>query len=113
KGPPGQDDQDVVTPNPDVTFTNQPDPRFFPELATVKVPAVGPNVQTLNQQPAYSKLDQLRRAGVTTLLADRLTDYARRTGQTRFTFDGQTVVDITGYRPGAGVGAQGIRPLPQ
>ena len=46
---------------------------------------------------------------MTTLLADQLSGYAPRTGQTRFTFDGRTVIDITGYRPGG----RGIRPLAQ
>ena len=96
-----------MTPNPDVSFSNRRDPRFFPDLPSVKVPAVGPGVNTLNNAPEYSRLGLLRRAAATTLVGDRLSGYAARTGQTRFTFDGRTVVDITGFRPGA----QGIRPL--
>jgi hypothetical protein len=53
--------------------------------------------QSLQPAPTFRTLDPIRRAAVTTLLADRLTEYARRTGQTRFVVDGK-LVDISGYR---------------
>lgn len=97
----GNDNFDKVTPNPEVKFINAPDPKFFPELPTVKKPAPNlPGDPTFAPQPTYSRLDRLRQAALTTLMADRLFDYSRRTGQTRFTLDGKSVVDISGFRPG-------------
>ena len=79
-----------MTPNNSVVFRDAPDPRFFPELPTVKVPV------SLLGAPTVRRLDTIRRAALTTLLADRLRDYSRRTGQTRFVLGGQ-IVDISGY----------------
>ena len=92
---------DPVTPNRDVTFVDAPDTQFFPNTPTVKKPVA------FAPPPTYRRLDNLRRAAVTTLLADRLSTYARRTGQTRFVLDGQ-VVDISGYQ--GGVGLRGVGP---
>lgn len=95
KSPDGNDNADRVTPNSrDANFRLQPDPRFFPELPAVNVPV---DVATKNP-PTVNQLDVVRRAALTTLLADRLNGFARRTGQTRFNVGGQ-IVDITGYRP--------------
>lgn len=94
KSPTGNDNLDRVTPNRSVVFEDVSDPRFFPEVPTVKVPV------SVAGAPGVRGLDSIRRAALTTLLADRLSDYARRTGQTRFVLDGQ-IVDISGYhRPG-------------
>jgi hypothetical protein len=94
KAPNGNDNNDKITPNPDVkVFLNVPDPKFFPELASVKVPAK----DSIRPLPTYRSLDLLRKAAVTTLLADALSGYVKRTGQTRFVVDRQ-VIDITGYR---------------
>ncbi len=48
----------------------------------------------------------MRRAALTTVVADTLKDYSNRTGQTRFvitdTINGspvQKIIDISGYRP--------------
>jgi hypothetical protein len=97
KDPNGNDALDKITPNPDVKFTNAPDRKFFPELASVKVPVQN----TMKPLPTYRSLDQLRRAAATTLLADALVGYVKRTGQTRFVVDNQ-VIDITGYHRAPG-----------
>lgn len=98
KDPGGDDDKDVVTPNPDVTFTDTPDYKFFPQvpLPGVKVPTAFRNAPTFGGL-TRSREDFLRKAAFTTLVAEQLHDYARRTGQTRFVVDGK-IVDITGYR---------------
>ena len=51
----------------------------------------------LTNRPTFRKLGFLRKAAVTTLMADQLRGYARRTGQTRFVVDGK-ILDITGYK---------------
>jgi hypothetical protein len=90
----GNDANDVVTPHPDVTFTDVPDPRFQPAAATVK----SPDPTSFDQTPTtVSKLNELRRAAATTILADQLHDFAQRTGQTRFVIDGK-IIDISGYK---------------
>ncbi len=94
----GNDAMDVVTPNPDVTFFDEADPRFLPAAPTVKkpfTPGFDPNTQ--DAQTRFSGLNSLRRAAVTTILADQLHDFARRTGQTRFVVDGR-IIDVSGYR---------------
>ncbi len=92
----GNDNLDQVTPNADVTtFNNVAEPRFFPQVPTVKVPAAG--INALSNIPRYSTSDNLRRAAFTTLTAEKLSGFANRTGQTRFVIDGK-IVDITGYR---------------
>ena len=93
---------DQVTPNRDVAFVSAPDPAFFPNVPTVEKPVA------FGDRPTYRRLDNLRRAAATTLLADRLSSYARRTGQTRFVLDGQ-VVDISGYQGGVGPRGGGLR----
>ncbi len=95
KSPTGNDELDRVTPNSSVVFRDASDPRFFPELPTVKVPV------SVRGAPTVRGLDTIRRAALTTLLADRLRDYSRRTGQTRFVL-GDQIVDISGYRRPAG-----------
>ena len=95
KDPMGNDANDLVTPNPDVgAFDDVADPRFLPAAPTVKVP----RQNTFNTAGTrFSELNNLRRAAATTVLADQLHDFARRTGQTRFVIDGK-VIDISGYR---------------
>ena len=46
-----------------------------------------------------SRLDQVRAAAATTLMAEKLFDFSKRTGQTRFLVDGNKIIDISGYRP--------------
>lgn len=97
KDPGGNDNLDQVTANPDVTgFQNVPDPLFFPSLPTVKVPDRGPNA--LNNLPQYRNQHALQRAAITTVTAEGLSAYSKRTGQTRFVIDGK-IVDISGYKP--------------
>lgn len=90
----GNDANDQVTPNSDVEFENVVDPRFLPAAPTVKQPLKN----TFNQAGTnFRELNNLRRAAVTTILADQLYDVARETGQTRFAVDGK-IIDISGYR---------------
>ncbi|EMI21000.1 secreted protein [Rhodopirellula maiorica SM1] len=83
-------DYDAVQPNTDVEFINQRDPDFSPNV-DAKVPTslnpVGTN---------FRDLDFMRRAALTTLVADQLQAYAKRTGQTRFVFQDR-IIDISGY----------------
>ncbi len=99
KDPNGNDANDLVTVNPDVSeFLDVPDPRFQPQAPTVRVPAPG---AFSNRGTQFSTLDLTRRAAVTTLMADQFYDYARRTGQTRFVLEdagGVRILDISGYR---------------
>lgn len=96
KDPGGNDANDQVTVNSQVTeFLDQADPLFFPTNPTVKVPGRGPDL--LTDRPSFSTLNPLRKAAATTLMADQLFEYARRTGQTRFVVDGK-ILDISGYR---------------
>jgi hypothetical protein len=92
----GNDANDQVTINTQVTeFVDKADPLFFPSNPTVKVPGRGTDL--LTNQPSYRTLDPLRKAAATTLMADQLFEYARRTGQTRFVIDGK-ILDISGYQ---------------
>jgi hypothetical protein len=93
KDPGGNDANDQVQPNTDVTFEDAVDPRFLPQSPTVKVPT-----EVANTGTGVADLSFLRRAAFTTLVADQLQDYSRRTGQTRFVVDGK-IIDISGYRP--------------
>ncbi len=100
KDPNGNDANDVVQANTQQgDFSDVADPRFLPANPTVKVPTAG---QYDSDPTRYSNLNLLRRAALTTLVADSLHDYSRRTGQTRFVLqepDGrQRIIDITGYR---------------
>jgi hypothetical protein len=95
KSPTGNDNLDIVHPNPQVTFTKFVDNKFFPELPFVQIPASNNPFQPL---PNYGSLDLIRRAAFTTLMADSLFNYSRRTGQTRFVVDNR-IVDISGYHP--------------
>jgi hypothetical protein len=100
KDPNGNDANDVVQANTQQgDFSDVADPRFLPANPTVKVPTAG---QYDSNPTRYSNLNLLRRAALTTLVADSLHDYSRRTGQTRFVLqepDGrQRIIDITGYR---------------
>jgi hypothetical protein len=91
----GNDANDLVTPNPDVgQFDDVADPRFLPAVPLVKVPQTG---SFDSSGTRFSQLNQLRRAAATTILADQLHDFARRTGQTRFVVDGR-IIDISGYK---------------
>ncbi len=89
----GNDANDQVTTNPDVTYEDAVDPRFLPQSPTVKVPA-----SVADRGTNIDDLHFLRRAAFTTLVADQLNDYSLRTGQTRFVIDGK-IVDISGFRP--------------
>lgn len=94
----GNDALDDVTPNPDVTFTNEVDPRFLPAAPTVKQPVAQTlDANTQDAQTRFSGLNRLRRAAVTTIMADQLHDFARRTGRTRFVVDGR-IIDVSGYQ---------------
>ncbi|EMI20346.1 secreted protein [Rhodopirellula maiorica SM1] len=93
KDPGGNDANDLVQPNTDVTFTDDTDPRFLPQSPTVKVPE-----SVANTGVGVKELNFLRRAAFTTLVADQLQDYSRRTGQTRFVVDGK-IIDISGFQP--------------
>ena len=96
KDPGGNDANDQVTVNTQVTeFVDKADPLFFPSNPTVKVP--GRSADLLTNQPSFRTLDPLRKAAATTLMADQLFEYARRTGQTRFVIDGK-ILDISGYQ---------------
>lgn len=89
----GNDANDSVTPNSDVTFVDAVDPRFLPQSPTVKEPdTYTPSGTTLRE------LNLMRRAAFTTLVADQLQEFSRRTGQTRFVVDGR-IVDISGFQP--------------
>lgn len=96
KDPGGNDANDQVTVNTQVTsFVDEADPLFFPSNPTVKVPGRGSDL--LTNRPSFSTLDPLRKAAATTLMADQLFEYSRRTGQTRFVIDGK-ILDISGYK---------------
>jgi len=96
KDPGGNDANDQVTVNTQVTeFVDKADPLFFPSNSTVKVPGRGSDL--LTNPPSFRTLDPLRKAAATTLMADQLFEYARRTGQTRFVVDGK-ILDISGYQ---------------
>lgn len=96
KDPGGNDANDQVTVNTQVTsFVDEADPLFFPSNPTVKVPGRGADL--LTNRPSFSTLDPLRKAAATTLMADQLFEFSRRTGQTRFVIDGK-ILDISGYQ---------------
>jgi hypothetical protein len=63
----------------------------------VEVPAQSP-LKPILPLPTYGGLNLIEKAGFTTLMANSLYAYSRRTGQTRFVVD-HRVVDISGYRP--------------
>ena len=93
----GNDANDTVTTNPEIPldrFVDVNDPLFQPSAGLVKAPPA----DALPTGPTeFSQLDSVRRAAATTLVAEKLYDFARRTGQTRFVIDGQ-LIDISGYR---------------
>ena len=89
----GNDANDLVQPNTDVTFVDDADPRFLPQSPTVKVPD-----SVANTGVGVQELNFMRRAAFTTLVADQLQDFSRRTGQTRFVVDGK-IIDISGFQP--------------
>lgn len=93
KDPGGNDAKDLVTPHSEVTFTDEVDPRFLPQSPTVKEPDTFAGTGT-----TLSELKFVRRAAFTTLVADQLQEFSRRTGQTRFVVDGK-IVDISGFQP--------------
>jgi hypothetical protein len=97
KDPGGDDALDQVTPNTDVHFEDVADPEFFPEIPTVKAPRPDSDGVVMRGPPRFGRLDRIRKAAVTTLLAEELSGFSRRTGQTRFVIDGK-VIDISGYR---------------
>ena len=79
-----------------------PDNKFLPQNKDVFVPVTDPNAlagrSTLRNTPTYSNSNTLRKAAFTTLTAQQLSGFSRRTGQTRFVVEGK-IVDISGYRP--------------
>ncbi|WP_442509311.1 hypothetical protein SH528x_000877 [Novipirellula sp. SH528] len=89
----GNDANDLVQPNTDVTFDDAVDSRFLPQSPTVKVPE-----SVANTGVGVQELNFMRRAAFTTLVADQLQDFSRRTGQTRFVVDGK-IIDISGFQP--------------
>jgi len=91
----GNDQLDIVTLNEQVRFEAAPDFKFFPELPAVSKPA---GINPVTNKPIYRDLSPLRKAAATTLLADSLSDFSKRTGRTRYVLGGR-VVDISGYRP--------------
>lgn len=94
----GNDANDQVTANPQVTgFVAEADPLFFPSNDSVFIPDRSRGADLLTNRPSFGNLDMLRKAAATTLMADQLFDYARRTGQTRFVVDGK-ILDISGYQ---------------
>lgn len=98
KDPGGNDINDQVTVNPQVTgFEAVADPLFFPSNASVFVPDRTRGADLLTNRPTFGNLDRLRKAAATTLMADQLFDFAQRTGQTRFVVDGR-ILDISGYQ---------------
>ena len=97
--PDGNPQGDVITPNPNVNFTNAKDFKFFPNLQSVKVPVDNTaKTPTVIHPPTYRHLTLLQKAAATTLLAQALYPYTQRTGQYRFVINGQ-IVDVSGYRP--------------
>lgn len=97
KDPGGNDDNDQITPNSQAAFTDGKDNKFQPNVPTVKVPTSLANAPSFAGLSSGARADMLRKAAFTTLMAEKLHDYSRRTGQTRFVVDGK-IVDITGYR---------------
>ncbi len=93
----GNDANDQVTTNSDVTYVDGVDARFLPNSPTVKRPISNGTALT-GQSLKYSELSPVRKAALTTIMADTLKDYSNRTGQTRFVVDGK-IVDISGYKP--------------
>lgn len=93
----GNDANDQVTTNADVTYVDAVDGRFLPNSPTVKRPISDGSALT-GQSLKYSELTPVRKAALTTIMADTLKDYSNRTGQTRFVVDGK-IVDISGYKP--------------
>ncbi len=93
----GNDANDLVTTNIDVNFVDAVDARFAPNAPSVKRP-VSDRTALTGQSLRYSELSPVRKAALTTIMADTLKDYSNRTGQTRFVVDGK-IVDISGYRP--------------
>jgi hypothetical protein len=98
KDPGGNDANDQVTANPQVTgFAAVVDNDFFPSNASVFIPDRSRGADLLTNRPSFGNLNFLRKAAATTLMADQLFDFARRTGQTRFVVDGK-ILDISGYQ---------------
>ena len=93
----GNDALDQVTTNTDVNYVDAVDARFLPNAPSVKQP-VSDRAALTGQSLRYSELSSVRKAALTTIMADTLKDYSNRTGQTRFVVDGK-IVDISGYRP--------------
>ena len=93
----GNDANDQVTTNADVKYVDAIDGRFLPNSPSVKRPISDRSALT-GQSLKYSELTPVRKAALTTIMADTLKDYSNRTGQTRFVVDGK-IVDISGYKP--------------
>ena len=94
----GNDANDKVKTNTDVNYVNAVDPRFFPNSPTIKRP-ISDRTALTGQSLTYSELSPVRKAALTTIMADTLKDYSNRTGQTRFVVDGNKIIDISGYKP--------------
>ncbi len=98
KDPNGNDANDKVKTNTDVTYVNAVDPRFLPNSPTVKQP-ISDKTALTRTGLTYTELSPVRKAALTTIMADTLKDYSNRTGQTRFVVDGNKIIDISGYKP--------------
>ena len=93
----GNDANDQVTTNTNVNFVDAVDARFVPNAPSVKRP-VSDSTALTGQSLRYSELSPVRKAALTTIMADTLKGYSNRTGQTRFVVDGK-IIDISGYKP--------------
>ena len=93
----GNDANDQVTTNTDVNYETAVDGRFLPNSPTVNRP-ISDRTALTTRGLKYSELSPVRKAALTTIMADTLKDYSNRTGQTRFVLDGK-IVDISGYKP--------------
>lgn len=94
----GNDANDQVKTNTDVNYVDAVDARFLPNAPSVKRP-ISDKTALTGQSLIYSELSPVRKAALTTIMADTLKDYSNRTGQTRFVIDGNKIIDISGYKP--------------
>ena len=94
----GNDANDQVKTNTDVNYVDAVDARFLPNAPSVKRP-ISDKTALTGQSLLYSELSPVRKAALTTIMADTLKDYSNRTGQTRFVIDGNKIIDISGYKP--------------
>ena len=93
----GNDALDDVKTNTDVKYVDAVDARFLPNAPSVKQP-ISDKTALTDRGLKYSELSPVRKAALTTIMADTLKDFSARTGQTRFVVDGK-IIDISGYKP--------------